>query len=466
MRRYLKSITLLALIAALLMGCNTMPDTPDVPDVPQTEDTTPSSDTLPPEEVAPPDKETVLERGVPYTGELNGTYTFQIPLKSSFLQRNILINEDAISIESYKVGTVPQGAYTGTLNYDPVTGEFSTHLDFKYHDGTGSTVYGSPEQVRGLLYEYDGAVYFLCTKSELPGITPEEDMMVFEPQIADPGMLSVAEWTQVGFNKYESSMRIFYAIRALLRGDSADFARRCGVSSKVYASLQGIEFGSHRIYREEIPSENDPDNTQAYAVLEVEILASESDFFTPGTHRLVFAEGLSITFTPREEFKRYTQPSGVTSPAVSYVDMVRSDTDFYRILGEGRSQFGLCSFIVARLNTLAGNGNPRTEEEIRAYAEKYLGVDGDSLHIQESLYKQDDGYILIGRGSTSLIRTFLSEEIRDGITVVTVQFWADHSKTVPSRKVEFHLELLDGEYRPVKTVILEDSEFATATYST
>jgi hypothetical protein len=88
------------------------------------------------------------------------------------------------------------------------------------------------------------------------------------------------------------------------------------------------------------------------------------------------------------------------------------------------------------------------------------------LHIQGSLYKQDDGYILIGRGSTSLIRTFLSEEIRDGITVVTVQFWADHSKTVPSRKVEFHLELLDGEYRPVKTVILEDSEFAAATYST
>ena len=89
MRRYLKSITLLALIAALLMGCNTIPDTPDVP---QTEDTTPSSDTLPPEEVAPPDKETVLERGVPYTGELNGTYTFQIPLKSSFLQRNIPTN--------------------------------------------------------------------------------------------------------------------------------------------------------------------------------------------------------------------------------------------------------------------------------------------------------------------------------------------------------------------------------------
>ncbi len=32
MRRYLKSMALLALIAALLMGCNTIPDTPDVPE--------------------------------------------------------------------------------------------------------------------------------------------------------------------------------------------------------------------------------------------------------------------------------------------------------------------------------------------------------------------------------------------------------------------------------------------------
>ena len=165
MKRYLKSITLLALIAALLMGCNTIPDTPDVP---QTEDTTPSSDTLPPEEVAPPDKETVLERGVPYTGELNGTYTFQIPLKSSFLQRNILINEDAISIESYKVGTVPQGAYTGTLNYDPVTGEFSTHLDFKYHDGTGSTVYGSPNRFGDCCTNTTALYIFFAQKASFP----------------------------------------------------------------------------------------------------------------------------------------------------------------------------------------------------------------------------------------------------------------------------------------------------------
>ena len=121
---------------------------------------------------------------------------------------------------------------------------------------------------------------------------------------------------------------------------------------------------------------------------------------------------------------------------------------------------------MARLNTMAGNYEPRTAEEIRAYAETYLGVDGDTLNIETSLHKQDGGYIPIGRGSTSYEYTFVSEEIRDGITVVTVQFWADYSRIVPSRLVEFHLEWMGSEYRPVKTVILKDSDFTTASSST
>ena len=45
MKRYLKSMALLALIAALLMGCNTIPDTPEVPDIPEDAGTDTSADT-------------------------------------------------------------------------------------------------------------------------------------------------------------------------------------------------------------------------------------------------------------------------------------------------------------------------------------------------------------------------------------------------------------------------------------
>ena len=143
-----------------------------------------------------------------------------------------------------------------------------------------------------------------------------------------------------------------------------------------------------------------------------------------------------------------------------------SDRDFSRIMTEG-SQWGLCDFIIGRLDVLHGNHEPRTAEEIGDYAEKYLGVDRNTLNFEYTVDKTPDGrYVRIGRGSTSYYHTVLSEEIRDSITVVTIQFWADPSQTVPSRKVEFHLELIDGEYKPLHTVILEDSSFKTATAST
>ena len=415
-----------------------------------------------------PAKETILQHGVPYTGELSGTHSCQVLTVSGLVHRTITIDEDKVTVESYQAGTEPRGAYQGTLEYNPVTGDLFLHLSFKYYEGKGTTVYGSYKVVRGKLYEYNDRVYFICEQSDFGGLSPNNpQLMSFAPQHVTPDTLSVAEWAAAGFKEYEASPRIFHTIRAFLRADVDDFAKRCNVNSKVYDSLRGMKFGTYRLYREEIPAEGDPQNTRGYAVLEVEILESQNDALCAGTHRLVFHEGLAITFTPLEDFKRYpSAPAETVSPAQIYVGQLNSDTDFYRIQGDHRTQFGLCDFIVTRLNAMAGNYEPRTAEEIRAYAETYLGVDGDTLNIEGSLDKQGDGYIRIGRGSTSYVYTVVAEEIRDGITVVTVQFWADYSRIVPSRLVEFHLEWMGSEYRPVKTVILKDSEFKTAVYST
>ncbi len=57
---------------------------------------------------------------------------------------------------------------------------------------------------------------------------------------------------------------------------------------------------------------------------------------------------------------------------------------------------------------------------------------------------------------------FISEEIRDGITVVTVQFWADFSQTVKSVLVEFYLEPLDGDFKLLYSVTLDDMGYKTS----
>ena len=72
----------------------------------------PPQDTTP-EEPAPPAKETILQHGVPYTGELNGTHSCQVLTASGLVHRTITINEDKITVESYPDGKKANGGVSG-----------------------------------------------------------------------------------------------------------------------------------------------------------------------------------------------------------------------------------------------------------------------------------------------------------------------------------------------------------------
>lgn len=270
-----------------------------------------------------------------------------------------------------------------------------------------------------------------------------------------------ADWEKLGFNIRDGMWRSSYeAVNALLVGDIDTFANCCSVPANVYDSLRGIVISDYTLSSEEIVYYG---SANLYPILEITVAESNSEFLPVGVHKLVFDEGLYLQFFKYEDFPPKNDDF---SFARSYINELGSDCDFYPIQGEGRRQFGLCDFIVSRLNAIAGDYEPRSEAEIRAYAEKYLGVDGDTLIIEGTLEKYDGGYQLIGRGGAMYQFTVLSEEVVDGVNIVTVQFFADYSRTVTSRTVEFHMEMLDGEYRPIKTVILEDSEYKTVYFST
>lgn len=253
---------------------------------------------------------------------------------------------------------------------------------------------------------------------------------------------------------------IYDAINALLSGDIDEFERCCGVAPGVYESFRGMVITDYTLAAQEFPCTFFTFDPGKLPVLTIEVSESDSDYLSPGTHELVFEEGIALVFGKRDQLDQFSH-SAEYPRAASYILTLGSDRDFAPISAENRRQFGLCDFIVWRLNTLADNYELRSEAEIREYAEKYLGVDGDTLDFN-GLEKYDGGYQMLGRGVGCYAFTVLSEEVIDGINVVTVQFYADYSGIIPSRKVEFHMELLDGEYRPIKAVILEDSDFETA----
>ena len=266
-----------------------------------------------------------------------------------------------------------------------------------------------------------------------------------------------ADWDALELDGANWYYNIYDAVNALLSGDVDAFERFCGVAPGVYESFRGTVITDYTLTAEEFPCTFFTFDPGKLPVLTIEVSESNSDYLTPGTHELIFDEGIVLSFGKRDKLSH-----SVEYPrAGSYIFMLGSDRDFDPISAENRRQFGLCDFIVWRLNELAGDEELRSEAEIREYAEKYLGVDGDTLDFR-GVEKCDGGYQMGGRGGGGYVFTVLSEEVIHGINVITVQFYADYSGIIPSRRVEFHMELLDGEYRPIKAVIVEDSDFETA----
>ncbi len=271
--------------------------------------------------------------------------------------------------------------------------------------------------------------------------------------------MSESDWNEFS-NKY------FYdVIRAFTEGDIDEFSKLTDTPAEVYESLKSIRIGDYKTYIEYIPAKNDPNSVQKYPAIEFEVTESDCETFPVGKHILVYNSTYVTVLTHKKNVEWLTaMPEDETNTvsAKEYISDMCSDKEFW-VYNAGEY---LVEKIIIRMDTAFGHSEDGyTAKEICDYAEKYLGIKAEEIDFEHSaIGKQNGKYFILGHGGSSSAEDFISEEIIDGITVVTVRSYADHSKLVQSRLVEFHLKLIDGEYSPVKAVILEDSEFYTASY--
>lgn len=290
--------------------------------------------------------------------------------------------------------------------------------------------------------------------------------------VPDPtGHMQTVEeaWTALGLPDYDAWIRDSAA--ALIAGDGAALAETLGVPAEVYACYDGMVVTDWALRREVIPAADDPTQTRDMAVLDLTIASGGSEVLGPGEHSLVFVGELYAYFVPRGDFQWKAGPNSSTmSAAENYVrtviSLAGSGADCFDALRTpGKMQFGQADFIIARMGTLDGQyDKPRSAEEIRAYAETCLGMNGEAVSLT-SVQAVDGGYVQYGRGGYSAICDFVGEEVRDGVTVVMVQFWAGYSRTVKSKRMEYHLEPGEPDFKPVKVVTLEDSGLKTAGFA-
>lgn len=272
--------------------------------------------------------------------------------------------------------------------------------------------------------------------------------------------MSESDWNEF------SDKHFYDVIHAFTEGDIDEFSKLTGTPAEVYESLKSIRIGEYKTYIEYIPAKNDPNSVQKYPAIEFEVTESDCEIFPVGKHTLVYNSTYVTVLTHKKNIEWLTampDDENDTVSAKEYISDMCSDREFW-VFKSGKY---LVEKIIVRMDTAFGySEDGYTAKEICDYAEKYLGIKAEEIDFEHSAIQKKNGkYFILGHGGNGSAKDFVSEEIIDGITIVTVRYYADHSKLVQSRLVEFHLKLIDGKYSPVKAVILEDSEFHTAGYA-
>jgi len=304
---------------------------------------------------------------------------------------------------------------------------------------------------------------------------PETEAQPPENKIWEDLGMTEQEWNDFAAEHHDYFPEYIHeTVMAMLTGDIDTFAKNLGAPAEVYEYIKAMEFGSYKLYTADVPARDAPTQTRKYPVFEVEVKESSNSFFPVGTNRIVFIVGVIAPYIEHlEDFEWYVDYSNEeptpASDAKQYIStflQVTSDfKSFKPIKEEGHLYFGIADFIIARLYAMDSSREMPTADEIRDYGEKYLGVDGSTLKISsENLYESDGRYGTLARGGRTVSFDLISEEVRDGVTVVTVRYYADFSKTMSSCTVEYHLETIDGEFSPVKTVVTQDTGYSTANF--
>lgn len=263
------------------------------------------------------------------------------------------------------------------------------------------------------------------------------------------------DWEQLGLNKTDER---YLFIKAFVNGDTETLEYMAYTDKGVYESYKSIVLGDYTIKRIDknpiYPDNGGSDNI----IFDFDIISGDNEVLCPGHHSFYIE---AVLCTKMIDYKNYVM-FPLLNEAQKFIYYYRGTSfpDFKAKTENGNYNIST-EYIIGRLGYLSGNYKSRSAEEIIAYAKKYFDVDDYKIN-EDEVDKTQDGYGIIGRGVPVPSRSFVSEDICDGITVVTVQFWADFSQTVKSILVEFCIEPLDGDFKPLYSVTLEDTGYKTS----
>ncbi|MBE6725793.1 MAG: hypothetical protein E7576_11490 [Ruminococcaceae bacterium] len=253
---------------------------------------------------------------------------------------------------------------------------------------------------------------------------------------------SLDELSNLGLN--ENDARLAY-VRAFVTGDVDRLEEVSGVPSGMYAGYGTVELSSWTAWID--PDEDWGPLRFAFVPLRSDVEAFPTDTRIEGT----VYEGLSGAYFTRDETPAsYGEAADELVELLSrhiLLDLPTTDEMDYP------TRFELTCYICSKL----GDAD-LTEEAYRTYAEKHFGIEH---------FTPDGGHVGLhgGHGGSHQVLEIVGSEEQDGATVVTVQYYADLSKTVKSSTWQYTVRKTDDGWLFAGSEEIRHSDYGRAMWS-
>ena len=286
---------------------------------------------------------------------------------------------------------------------------------------------------------------------------PAKSREEIEAEQSDTRITDIEFWDILGYSKDHPC---YIYIKAFLEGDTAVLEELAWIPAGAYDEYKTIKLDKNYSINKRIFSDFDIQILFDFTVIE-----SEVEYFPVGEYSMLVSDG----------------PPGMTMYNMNDGPMGDSDysgafralnswlafgftyllPDYDNLDDEEKAWYNstVSEYIFDNFADEVGADkwtNRWTPAMLQSYAEKYFGIE----NFPDDAYPMDGGiYDLryMAHCLHSWYFKYIGETAEDDITTVTLQFFADGSKTIKSHTVEYKLQDLDGNYKFLSSAIIYEA---------
>lgn len=235
----------------------------------------------------------------------------------------------------------------------------------------------------------------------------------------------------------------YQLIKTFIEKDTDKLEELSGLEKGVFDSYKTIQIGKYTISKDK----NDT------IIFSFEIISSKLDTMPTGQYSYIVDCANNCFFPLNYNLIKFTPAE---EKLIFWIEMCGVEFLNYEDLNESDKKI----FLAKVSEYLIGN-EPLTLEQMQNYALKLFNIND---FVPTGVELIDGLYHSLPHGGNSISYDVISQTEENGITTITVQYYADVAKTIKSHTYEYKMKEIEGKWAFLESKILYKSEFKPFSY--